>query len=728
MPGNVAREVEGAERRVGAGRVAHQPADVRAHLQRVSAADESQVVHELERLALVDAFPARAVAEPVEPLDVDRRKPDLVLVWRASVRPADQHPVDPEILLDREPGVAPWAEPIEVPPHVAEAHLVQKGGAPGRYVLNRRAVVVEETRHREVGVDGNRGVVPPLVDIVAEDFLALAEDVVDARDELIDRVLGAGDPAEVVGAGLVRQGLVLVDHRHRQRIEPVRRDDVVRERKIRQRIPDRDAGDAREVAGPHRFGEHVGLGDALAGFARALVRAHEERLVAPDRPANHAAELVPIELGLGARRRREEVARIHRIVAHVVEDRPAEVVGAGLELQLHVGAGMPAVLRRIVGGLHLELLDRIHGRVHEEVVPAVVERADAVERHLLVHATRPAGAELGAGGDDAGGEVAERREVPSAQGQVHEGLGADDVAGDTALCLEEQPLRFDVDHFADGPDLQREVQPRHLSDAQRDVGALGPEPGQGALDNVVAGGEIADLERAVGTAHDGVDDARRVIGDGDVGARDQRAAAIHDGPEDSGVDRLRPQRRSKQQDDRAQREYVMHEMPPRGGRSRHTASAPSRPLRGDYMQQPVTRLATRELPAVYRRAPASRPLPRRASAEAPTRERSERALPASASEPATPAGCEACRGPQATKMLQHSPVLTVLFVSKSEENRICRALVSSNLRRISAGRPNCRQQTFLLVIPCNRTKRSVLWLWRRGVPGEIPSIFARSAI
>ena len=72
----------------------------RAHLQRVPAPDERQVVHELVGLALVDAFAAGAVAKPVEALDVDRREPDLVLVRRPAVRPADQHAVDAEVVFD----------------------------------------------------------------------------------------------------------------------------------------------------------------------------------------------------------------------------------------------------------------------------------------------------------------------------------------------------------------------------------------------------------------------------------------------------------------------------------------------------------------------------------------------------------------------------------------------------------------------------------------------------
>ena len=81
-----------------------QPADVAAHLQRVAAANQRQVVDELIGLALVDALAAGAVAEAVEALDVDGREANLELVRRAAVRPSDQHAVDPEVVFDGEPG------------------------------------------------------------------------------------------------------------------------------------------------------------------------------------------------------------------------------------------------------------------------------------------------------------------------------------------------------------------------------------------------------------------------------------------------------------------------------------------------------------------------------------------------------------------------------------------------------------------------------------------------
>ena len=237
MAGDVASEVERAERRVGARGVAHQPPDVGAHLQRVAAADERQVVHELVGLALVDALAAGAVAEPVVSLDADRRESDLELVGGRPFGPPTSMPWMPRSSSTREPGRAPGAEAVEIAAHVAEADLVQHGGAPRGHVLHRQAVVVEEPRRRELRVDRRRRIVAALIEVVAEDLLPRAQDVIDAGDELVLRVFGAREAAEVVGAGLIGQRLILVDHRHRQRIQAVGRDDVVGKRQRRSADP-----------------------------------------------------------------------------------------------------------------------------------------------------------------------------------------------------------------------------------------------------------------------------------------------------------------------------------------------------------------------------------------------------------------------------------------------------------------------------------------------------------
>ena len=303
-----------------------------------------------------------------------------------------------------------------------------------------------------------------------------------------------------------------------------------------QRIADRRPSHAREVAAPHRVGQHVRLRNGFARLAHTFVGRHEEGLVAAERTADDAAELVPIELGLGCRRRREEVARVHRVVADVVEGRPVERVAARLELQLHVRARVAAVLRRVVRRLDLEFLYGVNRWIHEQVVAAVVERAHTVKRDLLIHAARAARSELCSGGDDARGEVAERREVPARERHVHERCTADHVAGDAALRFEQQASRFYVDDLADISNLQHEGEPRHLRDANRDRRTFAAEARQRGLNCVVPRHQIPDLERAGRAADDRPGDARRQARDGDVGSRDDGAARIGDGAQNARVD------------------------------------------------------------------------------------------------------------------------------------------------------------------------------------------------
>ena len=79
---------------------------------------------------------------------------------------------------------------------------------------------------------------------------------------------------------------------------------------------------ARIAARRHRVVE-----DQALALAHAFVAGEEERALAHERTAERAAELLPLQLlGLA----REEVARIEGIVAHEVEQRAVELIGARL--------------------------------------------------------------------------------------------------------------------------------------------------------------------------------------------------------------------------------------------------------------------------------------------------------------------------------------------------------------------------------------------------------------
>ena len=85
---------------------------------------------------------------------------------------------------------------------------------------------------------------------------------------------------------------------------------------------------ARQHAAPRIVVGHRGDAGDAEPLDQAFVGAEEERAVAPQRPAEHAAELVAREVGLRLRRRIEEVARVERRVAVELEQRSGVAVGA----------------------------------------------------------------------------------------------------------------------------------------------------------------------------------------------------------------------------------------------------------------------------------------------------------------------------------------------------------------------------------------------------------------
>src|SRR5260370_3880816 len=112
-----------------------------------------------------------------------------------------------------------------------------------------------------------------------------------------------------------------------------------------------------------------------------LVIEEEEALIAPDRTAQRAAELVavqPAHLG------QEKVARVKHVVAPELEERPVKAVGARLGDQTDLAEGGLSQLRRIGVGLHLELLDGVDGGTHGDVaeLPSIV--AGAVQREIIL--------------------------------------------------------------------------------------------------------------------------------------------------------------------------------------------------------------------------------------------------------------------------------------------------------------------------------------------------------
>ncbi len=133
-------------------------------------------------------------------------------------------------------------------------------------------------------------------------------------------------------------------------------------------------------------------GGHLARLPQAFVVGKEERPVPDDRPADHAAELVAIELRL-PRGRLEEARRVQARIAEELPARPVQRVGAAAIVDVDRGAGGASVLRAQVVGDDLELADGVGRRLHDLVREPLVAGAvgvvvDAVDQEVVERAPK----------------------------------------------------------------------------------------------------------------------------------------------------------------------------------------------------------------------------------------------------------------------------------------------------------------------------------------------------
>src|SRR4029453_16487556 len=123
--------------------------------------------------------------------------------------------------------------------------------------------------------------------------------------------------------------------------------------------------------------------------------------------AEVAAVLVLLVIGFcGFGALREEIDRIHRLVAEILICGPVYAVGSGLRRDADRGARRSAVLRRVRAGDDLELLDRIHGWTRDLRRQLLDVFRDAVVVHAVeqeVVLQRPGAVDVDAAG------AAERR-------------------------------------------------------------------------------------------------------------------------------------------------------------------------------------------------------------------------------------------------------------------------------------------------------------------------------
>ena len=138
--------------------------------------------------------------------------------------------------------------------------------------------------------------------------------------------------------------------------------------------------------------------------------------------------------------------------------------------------GLSSVLGRVGPGQHLELAHGVQDRPVQRLVGGLVVVVDpvldvvvgdlAVAGHVEA-AAEPEGGVL-RGSEDVGLKLGELQVVPAVERQLDDLLLVDHGSPRRRLGLEQRRGPDDLDDRLDGPELEREVDPRHLVDLQGD--------------------------------------------------------------------------------------------------------------------------------------------------------------------------------------------------------------------------------------------------------------------
>ena len=253
----------------------------------------------------------------------------------------------------------------------------------------------------------------------------------------------------------------------------------------------------REAPGALVGRGHAGEARHPAGDAGPLVVHEEEGLVLDDGPAEVAPELLLVVRRLGrSRALREEVVRVHVLVAVEAVGRAVDLVGPRLRGDAHRRPRRPAVLRGVRARDDLELLDGVHRGtrdlacqlldvggdavvVHPVEQEVVLEGAGPVDVHPARAAEGGAAALLGeAVALHAGDEGEQVVPVADGEGQLGHRVLVDDRP-QRGLSSVEQARRFvDRDRFGQGAHPEGEIDACSLPDLEdHGLGALLVSPG-----------------------------------------------------------------------------------------------------------------------------------------------------------------------------------------------------------------------------------------------------------
>ena len=380
---------------------------------------------------------------------------------------------------------------------------------------------------------------PVVEGVPREERVAAVEPVIDAhlREVLVGRLRVR---EEVLGGAAPERSAVRA---RKQRVEVRRHGGMQRHRPARQ-----DAL-SRVVVGHRRHAGHP------EPFDQRFECAEVERVVSGDRSAEHAAELMAIEIGDRFVHGIEEVLRVEGGVSVELEPRSTDRVRARPRHRVDHAAGRAPELRGVRVGQHLELEHRLDaeqhagrrsGRLVVNVVDvgaveqeAVLLGPGAVDRDLR----RPAADHVAAGcerGRDAGLQERELLERSAVQRQLTDLLVADESAEGARRRVDRRRGAGHRQLLRDRPDLHPHVDDGVLSDGELNAAARDRlESGLRHVDFV-----FARLQHRHAVAPRGVGlqlphGAGRDVDDDDVRVGERGAGGVDDDALQAGADGLR---------------------------------------------------------------------------------------------------------------------------------------------------------------------------------------------
>ena len=407
-------------------------------------------------------------------------------------------------------------------------------------------------------------------------------DPVDALVEL-GRIGGLRGVAKII-AHQARAGLIggwkILQQFHRDRADARLRDGVPGKRTRRRgdsggaenpglRI-ENVAARAGEIPVAHGIGRHRGADLRRQPVPQLFQVRHEKEPVLAvedfrdrDRAAQSEAVLVAAERILGALRL-QPLPRVERGVPQKFERRAVVIIGAGFGSDVDLGRAA-AKLGRVNAGLHLELLDRIHGRADDPRIPVRVRVLHAVERiaielealsgdrerGLSAQSPQAVGASGASFGGDVGAQGDELEIVSPVERQLDDALVFDHRSQRGCFGGEQRRSPGHLHRLADFTNLEIEIDARYGADFElHALSCRDLEPGSLGADIIEAGNQEWRRVGAglVGNHPPGL--ARCQGGDGNGGAGDGGSRGIGDSAGDfSGILSAKRRHHSAQSND-----------------------------------------------------------------------------------------------------------------------------------------------------------------------------------